>query len=172
LKHKKLSIFKCYIQRAVAIWNEIGLDVPHDFAVLDNYAKNWLDTAIACKLDVAESTFSLLLQSICRYDEEELFTVPTFAVHSQDGSVVFYFNNKSYSDFCVNVSHKISVPFDLRVTSAYKDESLAEDQGAMAREILSQAHESLVIVWSAIDSYELLDVQTSSERISELGIHV
>jgi hypothetical protein len=169
LKHKKMSVFKCYIQRAIAIWHEVGLEIPCDFSVLDNYAENWLDAKIGYEFDVAENMLALLLQLIMGYNTEKP-PVPTFAIHRQGHSDVFYFNSRSYNNFSANISQRMPMAFNLQTPAKYKDMPFVKEQTFIAREILLQARKSFVIIWSSIDSYELLDVHANSERISELGI--
>jgi len=58
----------------------------------------------------------------------------------------------------------------LQTPSTYDGILVVKESCALVKDLLSQTHESLAIIWSAIDSYELLNIQGDSERISELGI--
>jgi hypothetical protein len=169
LKHKKLAVFMYYIQRAVAIWSEMGLDIPRDFSVLDNYDEQWLNKTIVCEPDIADKQIAFLLQLIDEYDVRHL-SIPSFAVYSSNGLFAFYFNSKSFDAFVSNVKETISPAFDFQ--SAFSNSDLIQTQGWVdtAKELLSKSYVSLAIIWSAIDSYELLDTQAGSGRISELGI--
>ncbi len=170
LKNKRLSVFKCYIQRAELIWKEIGLDIPCDFSVLNNYNEQWLNKTIISKPDVVEKQLSVLLQLVEEYREKKLFPIPTFAIHCYDNSPTFYFNSKSYDAFISNMHSALSTASELHDLHLCTDLKPNQEHVNMSKELILKAHEAIVLIWSAIDSYELLNTSSDSGRIFELGI--
>lgn len=143
LKHKKLSVFHNYVLRAKKIWNELNVPIPKDFSILENYSDRWLNH----ELVLTEKETESFLQTACF---SGFCDVPTFLLSRDGDKIKVNINSISYSH-CEIISQNV------------KNSDLEK-----IREVISKLANSPILVWSAINAYELIN--ENSPRLGELGV--
>jgi hypothetical protein len=169
LKHKKLRIFYNYIKRAKMIWDEMGIPAPLCFTALDNYDESWLGYSFEYHKDIAIAFFAFL-QQLSESIEPNSIAIPTYCITQHRSNITFHFNEINFTIFskAVLIEHKIDLK-DLPVDILKK---VSEPYTFAANKLLNQSEQRVLIIWSSLNSYELIDPILKPERIADLGINV
>jgi hypothetical protein len=155
LKHKNIPVFYNYVIRAIKIWDELNIPHPRDFSIFDNYKDNWLNY----KFELSESESESFICLICQLSKNEsnLDLIPPTLLFKASGNVItFYINSDSYN----------TLKNAITSTSYIKNENISEE----AKELIVSSRQAYILLWSAIDTYEVLEEPANSKRLNELGI--
>ena len=169
LKYKRLSVFKHYIERAKRIWNEVNIPLPLEFSVLDNYSEGWLNKTSSVNIDIAIKQLAFLLKMT---EEERDLCVPTFCISQNISECNIHFNEESLKNFTLKIrtrfylqatSYLFEIPPSIILETRYMDLAIA---------MLRESYGNLLIIWSVLCSYEVIDAITNAVRVSDLGINI
>jgi hypothetical protein len=155
LKHKEIPVFFCYVVRAKRIWDELNIPQPRDFSIFDNYKDNWLNY----KFNYSESESESFIGLICQLSKNEsnLDLIPPTLLFKTTGDVItFYVNSDSYNNFKNAITN----------ISYIQNKNISEE----AKELIASSRQAYILLWSSIDTYEVLEEPTDSKRLNELGI--
>ena len=155
LKHKKLYVFYNYVLRAIRVWDELNIPRPKDFNIMDSYKNPWMDCKFELPIDEAKKLLALVYY-LSDSKNNSTIIPPTILLHVNDGTATFYVNASSYKAFEDATSGIVLAEIDI---------DWAEIEHAI--EISRQAH---MLMWCAIDAYEIVNEETGFARLTELGI--
>ncbi len=174
LKHKKLNVFYNYVLRAKKVWAQLNIPQPADFSIFDNFNGHWLDFKVTLSGNHTRYFLSVLV-----YLSQDTATgnliPPTFIIKTILGKTSFYFNAEGLKSFQNALSNTYGIEignFDLNDWIEIYNK-IAEKKGMETEEsnrLLNMSVDSFILVWPAIDSYEILSAPDDSYRLAELGI--
>jgi len=155
LKHKKLFVFYNYVLRALKVWDELNIPQPRDFSIFDNFKDPWMDYKIKLSIDEAKRLLGLVFYLSDSKNNYEIIP-PTILLHITDEIATFFVNAKSYNSF-------LAATTDFGFTD--KDIKWSEIESA-----IEISRQSYLLIWCAINAYEIVDKETGLSRLSELGL--
>jgi|GEM_PF-2152799 len=169
LKYKKLSVLQHYIKRARLIWEEMSIPIPIAYSVLDNYNETWLDHTERLNSQEAVTQLAFLFFLSSNYGNFNIL-VPSFCILNDGETHDFFFNNESFSTFSKTYLDVFSSQYTLSEFRIPVTLTLNAQYLEIAESALKNSNGRLLLIWPAINSYELLDIQADIARISQLGI--
>ncbi|MDR2720366.1 MAG: HD domain-containing protein [Nitrososphaerota archaeon] len=155
LKHKKLYVFYNYVLRAKRIWAELNIPQPADFGIFDNFKEPWLDYKVELPLDEAK----LFLELVCKLSSNKStyrIIPPTILFRTNNATTSLYVNSNSYKKFKEATSEGKKKKKDLNLQEVEK--------------MVDIAKQAYVLMWCAIDAYEIITEETGFNRLVELGV--
>lgn len=125
----------------------MNVPIPKDFSVLDNYNDEWL----TYKLKWTEEEAKSFLMVACNSS----VVPPTFLFRFDNNVGTFYTNSDSYKIF--------------QNATKRTEKSLINATIKKAEDLICESKKSYVLIWTAINTYEILG--EDSDRLIELGVH-
>lgn len=192
LKHKPLGIFYEYIVRARKIWRELSIPDEPRFDILNNYNSHWFDLS---KLLDRSLTIDFLSNLIYYSSLAKTlrFYPPTYCVLSCSNQFKFLTNSTNWLGFIqilentniqalaglLDVNYwadsrdRIGTIFDNEISTSNRPARIENiEYKTQAENLLDMTNNNnvILVVWPAIDSYELPQGSELQERIHDLGI--
>jgi hypothetical protein len=166
LRHKRLAVFAHYLERAKNVWREVGMPEEARFSILDTFGDGWMDVRSECGAERVPSAIANLLH--CSGPKPP---PPLLVAASEIGSAVIAVNRESWelhleehAEFAESAPVTVDQVIDADVERHGGDRS---DQDADIVLRVARSSGAPVIVWPALDAYEMLDDEA---RIAELGL--
>jgi hypothetical protein len=154
LKHKSLRVFYNYVLRAKKVWSEVNIPQPIEFSILDNYQEDWLDKQFSLEYTDAVSLLGVIIQAS---RERNTLTVPTLLIRSEENEIHVKVNSDVYSSFLDRKMGNVELAFSVK---------------SEVKELLDLSRQAYVVIWSAIDAFEVLLEADNAVRLKELGLNV
>lgn len=179
LKHKKLPIFYNYILRAKKIWNELNIPQQSCFQILDNYCSSWLNRCLPVSDDEANAVLRFMMRLAENTGDggKHHVPLPTICFYTSTAEKKLYINETSLKAFETAVYKNFHVHSSLNqiditaLDSVFPTEPMsAVSEGA--RKLLQKSNNGYLIIWSALNAFEILQPENDFRRIKELGITI
>jgi hypothetical protein len=165
LKHKSLGVFVSYLDRARAVWREIGMPPDPRFELLEGYRSPWLVSSITVSRARAVAFSEAACDGIRSSSPPEQ-KCPPFLFIPNGGTATIFFDGDQWAE---QASYRVLLR-DLEVVLAPSDTPDAKSVApGQVQEALDRAsrHGGGVLFWPGLDGFEVLT--PTDRRWSELS---
>lgn len=195
---KSLPLFYHYLDRAIGVWEELGIPKDPRFDLLKNYNSQWFRLLMVSTVDGMQRFLGLLLE-LSSFPKTDSPCPPAFCIMpgvvGDTRRMLFYTNQDNWDEYVDRIASKPGFASSARLPdrfedllkpllgkepfqpeSLYYDESydylVSEEMKAKASRLISQVTPDRVslLFWPLADLYEVVSIAESSVRLRELGI--